>query len=214
MMLFSSLSIVIVIVIVPRRLLWWSRGMEIHILLHLLIIVQWIISHYLIETMDAPQSGCQRGTCRCGAAAPVRRGEQRGDRWGNIDDWWLHGCLIVVVVRIIISYRIQIVPYMWTDGTILIIVSVVLVLEIEIVASDRQTEMYRVNCRMVRLTVQVYLMLSCCGAYFSYFDSLNFLLYHTTMTYPNKRILKFWLHFVSLVKSNLSTDRRISMDNS
>ena len=124
-MLFSSLSIiiviVIVIVIVPRRLLWWSRGMEIHILLLLLIIVQWIISHYLIVSMDAPHMGCQRGTCRCGAAAPVRRGEQRGDRQGNIDDWWLHGCLIVVVVRIIIFCRIQIVTNIWTDGTISII---------------------------------------------------------------------------------------------
>ena len=123
MMLFSSLSIVIVIVIVivPRRLLWWSRGMEIHILLLLLIIVQWIISHYLIGTMDASYSGCHNGTCRCGAAAPVRRGEQRGDRYGNINDWWLHGCLIVVVVRIIIFCRIQIVTDIWTDGTMLII---------------------------------------------------------------------------------------------
>ena len=110
MMLFSSLSIVIVIVIVPRRLLWLSLGIEIHILL-LLIIVHWIISHYLIDSKYAPHSGCQRGTCRCGAAAPVRRGEQRGGRWGNIDDWWMHGCLIVVVVRIIIFCRIQIVNY-------------------------------------------------------------------------------------------------------
>ena len=125
MMLFSSLSIVIVIVIVPRRLLWWSRGIEMHILL-LLIIVQWIISHYLIVvSIYAPHNGCHEGTCRCGAAAPVRRGEQRGDRWGNIDDWWLHGCLIVVEVRIIICCRTQIVTSIWTDGTMLI-VSVVL----------------------------------------------------------------------------------------
>ena len=155
MMLFSSLSIVIVIVIVPRRLLWWSRGMEIHILL-LLIIVQWIISHYLIGSIYASHSGCQVGTCRCGAAAPVRRGEQRGDRYGNIDDWWLHGCLIVVEVRIIIFCRTRIVTSIWTDGTMLIIVSVVIILEIENVASDRQTEMCGINCRMVRLTTQVY----------------------------------------------------------
>ena len=177
MMLFSSLSIVIVIVIVivPRRLLWWSRGMEIHILL-LLIIVQWIISHYLIGSRYAPHMGCQRGTFGCGAAAPVRRGEQRGDRWGNIDDWWLHGCLIVVVVRIIIFCRIQIVTATaWTDGIMLFIVSVVLVLEIENVVSDRQTEMYRIKCLIVRLTAQVYLMLSCCGAYFSHFDYPYFL---------------------------------------
>ena len=174
-MLFSSLSIVIVIVIVivPRRLLWWSRGMEIHILL-LLIIVQWIISHYLIESMDAPHDGCHEGTCRCGAAAPVRRGEQRGDIWGNIDDWWLHGCLIVVVVRIIIFCRIQIVTNIWTDGTMLILVSVVLAFEIEISVSDRQTEMYRIHFRMVRLTTQVYWMLSCCGAYFSHVGYSNF----------------------------------------
>ena len=56
----------------------------------------------------------------------------------------------------------------------LVIVSVELVLEIEIIVSDRQTEMYRVNCPMVRLTTQVYLMLSCCVAYFSYVDYLNF----------------------------------------
>ena len=172
MMLFSSLSIVIVIV--PRRLLWWSRGMETHILL-LLIIVQYIISHYPIVSMDAPHNGCQRGTCRCGAAAPVRRGEQRGGRWGNIDDWWLHGCLIVVEVRIIIFYPIQIVTSKWTDGTMLIIVSVVLVLEIENIDSDRQTEMYRITCRKVRLTTQVYVMLSCCGAYFSHVDYPYFL---------------------------------------
>ena len=118
MMLFSSLSLVIVIV--PRRLLWWSRGMEIHILLLLLIIVQWIISHYLIGSTDAPHRGCQEGTCRCGAAAPVRRGEDRGDRWGNIHDWWLHGCLIVVVVRTIICCPVT---YVWIDGTMLIVSS-------------------------------------------------------------------------------------------
>ena len=67
------------------------------------------MNHYLIGSMDAPHMGCRRWTCRCGAAAPVRRGEQRGDRWGNIDDWWLHGCLIVVEVRIIIFCGIQIV---------------------------------------------------------------------------------------------------------
>ena len=63
----------------------------------------------------------------------------------------------------------------WTDGTMLIIVSVVLVLEIENVVSDRQTEMYRITCRMVRLTTQVYVMLSCCGAYFSHVDYPYFL---------------------------------------
>ena len=57
----------------------------------------------------------------------------------------------------------------------LIIVSVVLVLEIEIVVSGRQTDVYRINCRMVRLTTQVYVMLSCCGAYFSHVDYPYFL---------------------------------------
>ena len=72
--------------------------------------------------------------------------------------------MIVVVVRIIIFCGIQIVTNIWTDGTMLIIVSVVLVLVIEIIVSDSQTEMYRIYCPMVRLTTQVYLMLSCCGA--------------------------------------------------
>ena len=57
--------------------------------------------------MDIPHEGCQSGTCRYRADAPVRRGEHRGGRWGNIDDSFLHGCLIRFVVRIIIFCRIQ-----------------------------------------------------------------------------------------------------------
>ena len=65
-------------------------------------------------------------------------------------------------------------------GNMLIIVSVVLVLEIELSVSDRQTEMYHINCQMVRLTTQVYLMLSCCGAYFSHVGYPYFF-YYTTL---------------------------------
>ena len=65
----------------------------------------------------------------------------------------------------------------------LIIVSVVIVLEKEMSVTDRQTEMYRIHCRMVRLTTQVYLMLNFCGAYFSHVGyPYFFLLYHTTLT--------------------------------
>ena len=78
MMLFSSLSIVIVIV--PEDyyddLAAWKFILFSFSLLY----------NELSLTMDAPHMGCQRGTHRCGAAAPVRRGEQRGDRCGNIDD--------------------------------------------------------------------------------------------------------------------------------
>ena len=74
------------------------------------------------------------------------------------------------MVGIIIFCRIQIVTNIWTDGAMLIIVSVVIVLEKEMSVTDRQTDMYGIHRRIVRLTTQVYLMLNCCTAYFPYFD--------------------------------------------
>ena len=53
----EDLSIVVVIVIVPRRLLWSSGGISFHNLL-LFIIVRWIFSHYLIGAIYAPHNGC------------------------------------------------------------------------------------------------------------------------------------------------------------
>ena len=109
-MLFSYLSSVIDIV--PRRLLWSSCGMEIHILPHLLlIIVQWIIFHCVIGSIQL--RSCSRWICTIETEARVRRGERRGGRCGKnrqqmgfIIVW-----LVDAVVRIIIFCRIQVVAY-------------------------------------------------------------------------------------------------------
>ena len=63
--------------------------------------------------------------------------------------------MIVVVAGIIIFCRIQIITNNWTDGTMLIIVAVVIILEKEISVTDRQTDMYDIHRRIVRLTRQV-----------------------------------------------------------
>ena len=57
----------------PRRLLWWSRGMEIHTLL-LLIIVQWIISHNGRPSYGLPEGDTQMWcSCSCPPGRTKRR---------------------------------------------------------------------------------------------------------------------------------------------
>ena len=65
----------------------------------------------------------------------------------------------------------------------MLIVTVDIVLETgcEII-TERQTEMYRIHCPKVRLTVQVKVMLDCCDAYFPYFDDSYFKLYFPPLT--------------------------------
>ena len=49
--------------------------------------VRLVVIHFLFlkGPVYVPHAGCKWGTCGCGAAAPIRRGEQRGGRWCKIN---------------------------------------------------------------------------------------------------------------------------------
>ena len=99
---------------------------------------------YLLVRVYASHVGCRWWTCGCRAATPVRRGEHRGDGYGNIDDSILHDCFICIVVRIII----------------------IIFCRIEISHRNRQTEF----CRLLLIYALQYLrdrqLLSFGGLYF------------------------------------------------